>query len=102
MFSHNTLSYTPDPELDAARYAARAQEEDDLERAAESALKDETLELARAGRFDRLLECMDHGDNDVVVMRALMSCADAGSTEAKAAIDLLAQTYARIYSSEAF
>lgn len=102
MFSHNTLSYTPDPELDAARYAARAREEDDLERAAESALKDETLELARAGRFDRLLECMDHGDNDVVVMRALVSCADAGSPEAKAAIDLLAQTYARIYSSEAF
>lgn len=93
MFSHNTLTYSADPELDAARYSARA---------TESTIKEETLELARAGQFDRLLECMDHGDNDVVVMRALMSCADAGSHEAKAAIDLLAQTYARIYSSGAF
>ena len=102
MFSHNTLTYSADPELDAARYSARATEEDELERATESTIKEETLELARAGQFDRLLECMDHGDNDVIVMRALMSCADAGSPEAKAAIDLLAQTYARIYSSEAF
>lgn len=102
MFSRNTLSYSSDPELDAARYAARISEEEERERATESALKEETLELARAGKYDRLLECMDHGDNDVVVMRALMSCADAGSPEAKAAIDLLAQTYARIYSSEAF
>lgn len=102
MFSRNTLSYGSDPELDAARYAARISEEEERERSAEFALKEETLELARAGKYDRLLECMDHGDNDVVVMRALMSCADAGSPEAKAAIDLLAQTYARIYSSEAF
>ena len=102
MFSRNTLSYSSDPELDAARYAARIGEEEECERAAEFALKEETLELARAGRFDRLLECMDHGDNDVAVMRALMSCADSGSPEAKAAIDRLAQTYARIYSSEAF
>jgi hypothetical protein len=62
--------------------------------AEETRLTRETIALAKIGEYARLLDAMDYRDNDVLVMRALVLCANKGNVEARDALDTLARTYA--------
>lgn len=66
--------------------------------AEEKRLARETMLLARAGNYERLFSAMDYHDNDKIVMRALVLCANKGNIEARTALDTLANTYADIHA----
>lgn len=71
------------------RYAeALSREEDRLTR--------ETLALARAGDYSRIFGAMDYRDNDQMVLRALVLCAEKGNVEARDALATLARTWAEL------
>lgn len=83
---------------------ACAAHEDDTQRYAEALAKEEariaadTMKLAKAGSYDRLLNAMDYYDNDTAVMRALVLCANKGNVEAIDALQTLAKTYAEFHA----
>ena len=66
--------------------------------AEEKRLARETLLLAKAGNYERLFSAMDYHDNDKIVMRALVLCANKGNIEARTALDTLVNTYADIHA----
>ena len=66
--------------------------------AEEKRLARETMLLARAGNYERLFSAMDYRDNDKIVMRALVLCANKGNIEARTALDTLVNTYADIHA----
>lgn len=60
----------------------------------ETRLTRQTLSLARSGDYDRLRDAFDYRDNDAVMFRALVLCANKGNVEATEALDTLARTWA--------
>ena len=81
-----------------------AAEEDQRQRyaqaleAEEVRLTRETLVQAKAGQYDRLRDAFDYRDNDAVMFRALVLCANKGNVEARDALDTLARTWAELHA----
>ena len=73
------------------QYAARLEAE-------EVRLARETLAQAKAGQYDRLRDAFDYRDNDSVMFRALVLCANKGNVEARDALDTLARTWAELHA----
>ncbi len=73
------------------QYAARLEAE-------EVRLARETLAQAKAGQYDRLRDAFDYRDNDAVMFRALVLCANKGNVEARDALDTLARTWAELHA----
>lgn len=73
------------------QYAARVEAE-------EVRLTRETLTQAKAGQYDRLRDAFDYRDNDSVMFRALVLCANKGNVEACDALDTLARTWAELHA----
>ena len=73
------------------QYAARLEAE-------EVRLAHETLAQAKAGQYDRLRDAFDYRDNDAVMFRALVLCANKGNVEARDALDTLARTWAELHA----
>ena len=73
------------------QYAARLEAE-------EVRLTRETLAQAKAGNYDRLHDAFDYRDNDAVMFRALVLCANKGNVEARDALDTLARTWAELHA----
>ena len=66
--------------------------------AEEVRLTRETLAQAKAGNYDRLRDAFDYRDNDAVMFRALVLCANKGNVEARDALDTLARTWAELHA----
>ena len=66
--------------------------------AEEVRLTRETLAQAKAGNYDRLRDAFDYRDNDNVMFRALVLCANKGNVEARDALDTLARTWAELHA----
>ena len=66
--------------------------------AEEVRLTRETLAQAKAGNYDRLRDALDYRDNDAVMFRALVLCANKGNVEARDALDTLARTWAELHA----
>ena len=73
------------------QYAARLEAE-------EVRLTRETLAQAKAGNYDRLRDAFDYRDNDAVIFRALVLCANKGNVEARDALDTLARIWAELHA----
>ena len=67
-------------------------------KAEEVRLTRETLAQAKAGNYDRLRDAFDYRDNDAVIFRALVLCANKGNVEARDALDTLARTWAELHA----
>ena len=66
--------------------------------AEEVRLTRETLAQAKAGNYDRLRDAFDYRENDAVIFRALVLCANKGNVEARDALDTLARTWAELHA----
>ena len=65
--------------------------------ATEASLND-ALAQAKAGNYDRLRDAFDYRENDAVIFRALVLCANKGNVEARDALDTLARTWAELHA----
>lgn len=80
--------------LDCANEASRLSNlADATERAKWQSMR-ETMALARAGNYARLIEAMDYKDHDKQVMCALLLCAGKGNIEAQDVLSTLAWCWA--------
>lgn len=87
--------------LACADHEDELQQYADMLAAEEARIARETIELAKSGKYDRLFNAMDYYDNDDVVMRALVLCANKGNIEAIDAMKTLAATYAEFHAEVA-
>lgn len=89
------LTYSTNPERDAARYEAACEWEQAMQDARIKTLYDDTIDQVAKGDFSRLYESMDIDPAHIhTAFDALKTCATAGSPAAKRAIKAMAQTFA--------